>query len=208
MFNFSPYNLTHGDLHTGNILMDYDLNSRNIETLKIWIIDFGRANFTLYNNTYNNPVVETYDTENVSLGGIYDFDLLLNAIIQADVSGTREIGSYCMKKLFQIYDLFIVEEKSTVLGFTWKKKFISLSKGLNSITGKEYNQFYGLLNMFESAMDDDSRKIAHEHNLKILKEYTYEKIIKEFFSDLYQGNQLEKNISEIKDKLQPKKRRI
>ena len=208
MFNFSPYNLTHGDLHTGNILMDFNLKDKNMETLKIWIIDFGRANFTLYNKTYNNPLIESYEKENVALGGIYDFDLLLRAIIQSDYSQTEEISRYCSKKLNEIYDLFIVEEKSTILGFfMWQKKFISLRKALYN-TKVEYNQIYELLNVFESAMDDHSRKFAHEHNLKILKEYTYEKIIKEFFSDLYQEDELEETISKIKDKLLPKKRRI
>ena len=146
------FKLYHNDLHSGNILIDKNLNP--------YLIDFGLSSFKVGNVYYTNSWEYTYHNKSI-FTGLHDLLTILNSCKKH--SKNKEIKDYCNS----IMNKYIFEK-------LWEGNNKSLQK--TSLKTKVI-YLYDDLKIIESLLPKKEQEVVHYHNINILKNMTYSKIL-------------------------------
>jgi hypothetical protein len=171
-----PFKLSHGDLHSKNILVTPD-------GLKCWIIDWGYASFTLNGRRYLGFSEMEYNTQaDIIISGACDIYFLLGSLRYTTNQDIKEWGGSIRSELFDMSlddpesedrRCFLVDEvfHGAILPIAYNTEVGMKGDGKELCFGEALWLYRALIYVENHSMSDKS--LLHQENIRLLNLYTY-----------------------------------
>jgi len=161
IFETSPYQLYHADLHANNIIMAYGEDQIEHPVL----LDFELCSFTVMDEKKKphrfrlNSVENKYCKKEYIKSGAHDIILLL---AHTSVFRNPELHHYCMKLLHVLFNEF------------WKDIHVPFVISAELFKSQYHRWIYDLLYECEEKLYEPNKTMVHNHNISVLKKMTYQ----------------------------------